>query len=98
MTDIKVKFESMERMKSEFDGAAQQLQTSMREMQKIAKMMDDGALLGMGGSAFRDAITQKLLPKMKMLEEKMTQMSGDIDGFVRFTRDGESKSKSKFLD
>jgi uncharacterized protein YukE len=97
MTDVRMKFDSMEKMKSEFDNAAKQLDESMREMQKIAKMMDDGGLLGMGGDAFRDAIMQKLLPKMKKLEEKMTQMSGDMDGAIRFTRDGESKSKSRFL-
>ncbi len=96
MVDVKMKFSSMDKMESEFKGAAKQIGDSMREMKKVAKMMEEGALQGMGGDAFRDAITQKLLPRMQKLEEKMTELARDINGAVVATREGESTAKSRF--
>ena len=96
MVDVKMKFSSMEKMEAEFKAAAKQIGDSMREMKKISKSMEEGALKGMGGDAFRDAIDSKLLPRMLMLEEKMIELSSDIDGAVRATREGESTAKSRF--
>jgi uncharacterized protein YukE len=96
MVDVRMNYSSMEKMEQEFNGAAKQLDESMREMKKIAKTMEDGALHGMGGDAFRDAIMQKLLPRMQKLEEKMIELSSDIDGAVRATRDGVKTAKSRF--
>ncbi len=96
MVDVKMKFSSMEKMEAEFKAAAKQIEDSMREMKKISKSMEEGALKGMGGDAFRDAIDSKLLPRMLSLEEKMIELSSDIDGAVRATREGESTAKSRF--
>ncbi len=96
MVDVKMKFSSMEKMEAEFKAASKQINDSMREMRKISKSMEEGALKGMGGDAFRDAIDSKLLPRMLALEEKMIELSSDIDGAVRATREGESTAKSRF--
>ncbi len=96
MVDVKMKFSSMEKMEAEFKAASKQIEDSMREMKKISKSMEEGALKGMGGDAFRDAIDSKLLPRMLSLEEKMIELSSDIDGAVRATREGESTAKSRF--
>jgi len=96
MVDVKMKFSSMEKMEAEFKAAAKQISDSMREMKKVSKAMEEGALKGMGGDAFRDAIDSKLLPRMQLLEEKMIELSSDIDGAVRATREGESTAKSRF--
>ena len=96
MVDVKMKFSSMEKMEAEFKAAYKQIGDSMREMKKISKSMEEGALKGMGGDAFRDAIDQKLLPRMMALEEKMIELSSDIDGAVRATREGEKTAKSRF--
>jgi uncharacterized protein YukE len=96
MVDVRMNYGSMEKMEKEFKAAAKQLDDSMREMEKIAKMMEDGALHGIGGDAFRDAIQMKLLPVMSRLEEKMQELAGDINGAVAATRDGVSTAKSRF--
>jgi uncharacterized protein YukE len=96
MVDVRMNYSSMEKMEKEFKGAAKQLDDSKREMQKVAKMMEDGSLQGVGGDAFRDAIQGKLIPVMKRLEEKMRELSGDINGAVVATRDGVSTAKSRF--
>lgn len=97
MVDVKMNYSSMEKMEKEFQRANKQLEDSMREMKKLAKMMEDGALQGLGGDAFRDAIIQKLLPRMKVLSEKMSELSKDIDGAVVATRDGVKTAYKRFL-
>ena len=96
MVDVRMNYGSMEKMEKEFDAAAKQLDDSSREMEKIAKMMEDGALHGVGGDAFREAIQGSLLPAMDSLIFKMNELSGDINGAVAATRDGVSTAKSRF--
>ena len=46
MVDVKMKFSSMEKAEAEFKAAAKQINDSMREMKKISKSMEEGALNG----------------------------------------------------
>jgi uncharacterized protein YukE len=96
MVDVKMNYGSMEKMQSAFKQAHTQLDNSMTEMKKLAKMMEDGALQGDGGVAFGDAISRKLMKRMKALHEKMQQMEGDIQGALVATRDGVSTAQSRF--
>lgn len=96
MVDVKMKFNSMEEMRKEFTAAEKQLDESMREMKKVAKMMEDGALVGDGGTEMVQAINGKLLPRMTALHAKMGELAKDIDGAVRATRDGERTAQSRF--
>jgi uncharacterized protein YukE len=94
--DVRMNYDSMERMEKAFHQAHQQLDESMKEMQKIAKAMEDGALLGTAGDAFRSAIQTKLLKRMKVLQEKMKELEGDIHGAIIATRDGVKTAQSRF--
>lgn len=96
MTDVKMNYNSMDKMAQAFKQAHQQIEESMREMKKIAKMMGDGALVGDGGTAFQDAINSKLLKRMQQLHKKMVELEGDINGAVVATRDGVKTAKSRF--
>lgn len=96
MVDVKMNYGSMEKMQSAFKQAHNQLNDSMTQMKKLAKMMEDGALVGDGGSAFVSAINRTLMKRMKALHEKMVQMEGDIKGAVQATRDGVSTAQSRF--
>jgi uncharacterized protein YukE len=96
MPDVKMNYDSMERMEKAFHAAHQQVGESMREMEKIAKSMEDGALVGDAGKAFVDAIRSKLIKRMKVVQEKLQELEGDIRGAVSATRDGVSTAKSRF--
>jgi uncharacterized protein YukE len=96
MPDVKMNYNSMEKMAKEFKAANKQIEDSMREMKKISKMAADGALKGSGGDAFEDAINSKLLPRMKALSEKMAELTQDITGAVQATRDGVKTAQSRF--
>ncbi len=96
MPDVKMNYGSMTKMGKEFKAANKQIQESMRAMKKIGKMAEDGALSGLGGDAFQDAITQKLLPRMMKLSEKMAELAQDMNGAVAATRDGVKTAQSRF--
>jgi hypothetical protein len=68
----------------------------MREMEKIAKVFEDGALLGTAGDAFRDAIRSKLIKRMKVISDKMKELEQDVNGAVSATRDGVKTAQSRF--
>lgn len=96
MPDVKMNYNSMEKMAQAFKEAHAQVDESMREMKKLAKMMGDGALVGDGGTAFQDSINSKLLKRMQQLHQKMGELEGDINGAVAATRDGIKTAKSRF--
>ena len=96
MADVRMNYSSMEQMQKAFHQAHAQIDDTMREMEKNAKMMEDGALLGMAGDAFRDAIRSKLVKRMKVLSEKMKELESDIHGAIIATRDGVSTAQSRF--
>ncbi len=95
--DVRMNYESMEKMAKEFDNAASQLEETMNDMKKVAQMMEGGALIGDGGSAFQDAIVSQLLPAMNILTEKLQEMGGDIRAAVAYTRDGVEDSRKQFI-
>ena len=94
--DVRMNYESMDKMAKEFDAAASQLDDTMRDMDNIVQMMEGGALLGQGGETFRDAITSQLMPNLNILRDKLAEMSDDVTAAVRFTRDGVEDSRKKF--
>lgn len=96
MADVRMNYGSMETMSKSFRQMQGQIDESMKVMQKIAQMMEGGALQGDGGDAFRGAIQEKLLPRMKRLEAKMTELAQDIQGAVQAKRDGVSTAQSRF--
>jgi uncharacterized protein YukE len=96
MVDVKMKYPSMEKMQKEFHGAHKQMEDAMREMKKLAKMMEDGALQGSGGDAFRDAINTKLLRRMKDLTAKMAELEKDIKDAIGVQKGVVTLAKGRF--
>ena len=96
MPDERMNYSSMEKMAKEFHNAHHQIEQSMGAMKKLASMMEGGALVGMGGDAFREAITGKLLPRMNTLKGKMVELERDINGAVSANRDGVKTAQSRF--
>jgi hypothetical protein len=95
--DVRMNYESMEKMARAFNYAAYELFQSIGSMKKIVQMLEGGALLGKGGSAFADAVQSQLIPSMQVLHDKCKEMEGDIEAAVKFTRDGVESARSKFF-
>lgn len=96
MPDVKMNYNSMENMEKAFHAAQQQVTDSSNEMEKIAKTLEDGALLGRAGDAFKDAIRSKLIQAMKQIAEDMGTLEKDINGARQATQFGVSTAQSRF--
>ena len=95
--DQRMNYESMKTMSDSFKKAAQQVQEMQKVMEQIASQMEQGALTGGGGDAFREALKSKLQPKLKNFDQSMQDMSKNIDGAVEKIRDGVQNAKSRFV-
>lgn len=79
MTDvIKLDYELADEMVATFLQSVEQLQDTMQEMQHIANMLEEGALLGRGGVAFTDALRTKLAPAISRLTDKYEELAEDV--------------------
>ena len=87
---------SMVEMSKAFEQAERQLDTTKGEAEKLAKMMEDGALQGKGGEVFVNAIRSKLNKKMDKLANKMHELHGDVDKALAAMREAEKKAQQLF--
>ncbi len=78
MSEIKMDYGLMEDMNRTFLQGVEQLQDTMQAMQNVANEMEDGALLGRGGTAFTEAIRGKLCPAISRLTDKFQELAEDI--------------------
>lgn len=97
MTDeIRVVYPDMEEMSRTFQQGAEQLKATMQEMQNIAGILEDGALLGNGGQAFVEAIRGKLCPAINKLADKFNELDRDVRAAVRYAQEADRQSKGMF--
>lgn len=75
---IKMDYGLMQEMSQTFLQGVEQLENTMQEMQSVANAMEDGALLGRGGEAFKEAIRDKLCPAIARMTDKYKELSDDI--------------------
>jgi WXG100 family type VII secretion target len=78
VSKIKMEYARMEEMAKTFQQGAEQLKDTLSQMQSIANTLQDGALLGNGGTAFADAIRNKLCPAISRLEQKFEELNKDV--------------------
>jgi uncharacterized protein YukE len=88
---------SMDQMAQAFQQAMQDLDNTIKEMKKQAQTMEDGALNGLGGDAFRDAINTKLIKRLDVLKAKMGELQGDVRKAQAANRQAEEKARQQFV-
>ena len=97
MTDeIRVVYPDMEEMSRTFQQGAEQLQQTMQEMQAIASALEDGALLGLGGQAYVEAIRGRLCPAINKLADKFKELDGDVRAAMRYAMQADIEAKQRF--
>lgn len=94
--EIKLDYGLAEQMAKTFQQGSEELQETLQEMQNIAAMLEEGALLGRGGVAFVDAIRSKLAPSLTKLIDKFTELQGDVNAAVAYMREADETSRSQF--
>ena len=91
--EIKLDYGLAEDMSRIFQQGAEQLQDTMQEMQNIANLLEEGALLGRGGSAYVDALRSKLTPSLSKLIEKFRELDKDVQAAVQDMKQADERSK-----
>jgi uncharacterized protein YukE len=85
---------SLQAMADAFKKAQETLNNTKSSMTKVAQQMNQGALQGKGGTAFEDAIKNKLNKKLDRLMAKMTEESKDVtDAIARIHAAEKSAAK-----
>lgn len=93
---IKLDYEMADAMAKTFNQGAQQLEDVMQELQSVANLLADGALLGRGGTAFVEAIRNNLCPSLSKLTAKFQELEKDVQGAISDMRAADAQSKSAF--
>lgn len=94
--EIKLVYASAEDMIKTFDQGVEQLQDTMQEMQSIAGVLEDGALLGDGGESFVEAIRNTFARSLTKLTEKFEELSGDVQAAMEAMQEADSESAGMF--
>lgn len=93
VSKIKMEYARMEEMAKTFQKGSEQLKETQNQMKGIATTLQDGALLGQGGSAFADAINSKLCPAINKLEQKFQELQKDVMNAMRDMQQADATSK-----
>lgn len=93
---IKMDYSDMEEMSRTFQQGSAQLKETLKEMRALAEILEGGALLGQGGTAFTNAIQTKLVPAIDRLDEKFEELRGDIVDAVNYMKDADRTAKNYY--
>ncbi len=94
--EIKLNYGLAEEMAKTFQQGAEQLQDTMQAMQSVANTLEEGALLGKGGSAFVTAIRSNLCPALGRLTDKFTELEEDVYSAIDSMKQADAKAKGMF--
>ena len=94
--EIRVVYPEMEEMSRTFQQGAEQLKQTLQELQALATTLEDGALLGLGGQAFVEAIRSRLCPSVDKLADKFKELDVDVRAAMRYAMQADIESKQKF--
>ena len=75
---IKMNRAKMDAMSQAFRTSGQTVQEVTAEMQKVAQMLSEGALLGEGGNALAEVVGNNLVQVLNRIREKFEELDGDI--------------------
>jgi WXG100 family type VII secretion target len=96
MSEIKMDYGLMEDMNRTFLQGVEQLQDTMQAMQGVANEIEDGALLGRGGTAFTEAIRGKLCPAISRLTDKFQELAEDINKAMEDMKSADSSTERMY--
>jgi uncharacterized protein YukE len=68
----------------------------MQAMQSVANEIEDGALLGRGGTAFTEAIRGKLCPAISRLTDKFQELAEDINKAMEDMRSADTSTERMY--
>ena len=98
---VRMNFPQMEEMAAAFNQSAAQMEETQGVMKEVVGLLsengDESGLLGIAGDSFVDAINGPLMQALTTLQDKFTELEGDIKQTVSdFQSMSQSTVSSKF--
>jgi uncharacterized protein YukE len=92
----KMVYAVVEEMQSTLNIAAEDLSEVAEAMKRVAQMIGNGALLGMGGDSFVDALNGKFAPAIERLAERLRDEGNYVQREIDDMREAEQRSRGLF--
>ncbi|HEX8597831.1 MAG TPA: WXG100 family type VII secretion target [Chloroflexia bacterium] len=93
---IELDYGKAEKMSQTFRAGVENLQDTLQEMQNLASMLEEGALLGRAGETFVQSIRGALCPSIAKLMAKYQELDGDVQQAVNLMREADSRAAQGF--
>lgn len=94
--EIKLSYDDVADMAKAIKESSDQLDETLQEMFSIANMLESGALLGLTGTFFVEALRNKLHPGIIQLREKLQEMQLDLRVANEMMREVDAQSNQQF--
>lgn len=94
---IKMNYEDMKNMANIFRNGSQTLVGTIKAMNQVVVLLNEGALIGKPGKALAGAVTDTLIPRIKNLSDKFLEMSQDILVAQRAMEQNDSSASGAFV-
>ncbi len=94
--DVQMDYQQMQQMVQIFRQGAQQLSETMRAIQNVAGILEQGALLGKGGDLLAEALRNRFVARLTRLHAKFEELAGDCQQAIRFVYEGDTSARGRF--
>jgi prefoldin subunit 5 len=96
MAEIRVNEQELERMIVVLEQASRELEECQRHMQQIAKKMENGALVGVGGEAFATGLNNNMSSSIMRLSEKLREEAKYVQNELTQFRAAQQRNRGLF--
>ncbi len=95
--DVRMDFDMVRDMVNTFEACSRQMDSTIASVEKIASTLEAGALLGLAGDAFSDALRARLTNRLERLRDKFEELARDVDAARAFLEEADDTAASRFL-
>ncbi len=93
---IQLNYELAEAMISTFKNGYEELQDTNQDIQSIANILTEGALLGQGGTAFVEVIRGSLAPSLTKLTDKFEELAQDVQAAIAAMKEADAEAAAMY--
>ncbi len=94
--EIQLNYELADAMITTFKNGYEELQDTSQDIQGIANMLADGALLGQGGTAFVEVIRGSLAPSLTKLIDKFQELAEDVQAAIDAMKEADATAAALY--
>lgn len=96
MVDQHMDYAEVEEMAQIMRQGVQQLEETDTVMAGVAAKLKDGGLVGDAGEEFQEAISGKLAPSIRRMQDKFTEIANDLMKAIEAMREGVDTAEGLF--